>query len=216
MSQTPEGKPSRAALILPRLAKALADSLRLILLIVLVVGVAYLTGTWAARQELSALTGDLAAAQRDLELRVKALEAASAGQHPQVADADTLATLQASVAELERAWKEVLPDQPAVALTASLDLRTSLFKAQGEVLKVKIDLAEANFGKAGTGLAQVEGTLNGLLPTVTEPLAGELQALSVLAREARKGLQALNLGVPEAVDLLWQRLNAVLGSLGNR
>ncbi|MEW6308382.1 MAG: hypothetical protein AB1492_04990 [Bacillota bacterium] len=216
MSQIPEGKPSRAALILPSLAKALADSLRLILLIVLVVGVAYLTGTWAARQELSALTGDLAAAQRDLELRVKALEAASAGQHPQVADADTLATLQASVAELDRAWREVLPDQPAVALTASLDLRTSLFKAQGEVLKVKIDLAEANFGKAGTGLAHVEGTLKGLLPTVTEPMAGELQALSVLARDARKGIQALSPGVPEAVDLLWQRLNAVLGSLGNR
>lgn len=126
------------------------------------------------------------------------------------AERDSLkAELDARFKTFEDNWKAALGERSdkAAALAVRFDYRSLLFKAEAELLKAKVDLAEQNLGKARSELALAEASLSQAAGKAQEGEQAEINAMVDQIRQIRQDLVA---GLPTAADrleLLWHRLS---------
>lgn len=118
------------------------------------------------------------------------------------------------VAQLERSLREQIGaqgQQTAAAVAADLRLRGLIFKAHGQALKAKVDLAEGNRGLAKEEVALAVQTLRDAAAQAPERLRPDLEAAASLAEQARTALVLESGGARDQLNLLWQKVNALMG-----
>ena len=204
-----------------------------VLLLVLAAAVANAAILWNVRRGALVSDGEFARFQTAVDARLEALEGrvqkveqtlASAstgstsggGLTPSESQAlrDSLEALKKEttekMADLESNLKTALGDR--TALSGDLRLKSLLVKAQGEVLKTKVDVAEANRGKARSELTLAEGTLKEAARVTVGPDAEKIADLLKLLRDTRADLITESPTAPDNLELLWHRISGLIGS----
>lgn len=203
------------------------------LLLVLAAAVANAAILWNVKRAALVSGDEFARFQQTVAARLEALDdrvqkieqaqtpasagsASGGGLAPSEAQAlrDSLEALKketaGKMADLESNLKTALGDR--TALSVDLRLKSLMTKAQGEVLKAKVDLAEANRGKARSELTLAEGTLKEAARVTEGPDAEKIAGLLTLLREARADLITESATGPDNLELLWHRISSIIGS----
>lgn len=118
-------------------------------------------------------------------------------------------------ANLEKTLREQIGaqgQQTAAAVAADLKLRALIFRAHGQVLKAKVDLAEGNRGLAKEEVALAIQSLREVAAQAPERLRPELEAAAALAEQARQALVLEASTARDQLNLLWQKLSTLVGS----
>ncbi len=117
-------------------------------------------------------------------------------------------------AQLEKTLREQIGAQEretAAAVAADLKLRALLFRAHGQVLKAKLDVAEGNRGLAKEEIALAVQTLKEAAAQATDPLKARLDTAATQAEQARTALVLESSTARDQLSLLWQQISALLG-----
>lgn len=188
-------------------------------------------------QDQKAIRSELEARQKALEDKVAALEKAvldakllvpSGDGQISLADKlkeidglkESLTKLQVDTAEkmtsLEASLQATLGQknqETAAALSASLRLKSLLFKADSEILKAKVELSEGNRGRAKDELSLAETSLNAALKLAGDDVKPSIQGLLLLLQETRAALITEAPTGRDSLELLWHKTGELISNL---
>lgn len=188
-------------------------------------------------EEQRAIRSELEAKQKALEDKVAVLEKAvqdakllvpGAEGQQSLADKlkeidalkESLTLLQVDTAEkmtsLEASLQATMGEknqETAAALSASLRLKSFLFKANGEILKAKVELSEGNRGRAKDELNLAETSLSEALKLAGNDVKPSIQGLLFLLQETRAALITESPTGRDTLELLWHKTGELIANL---
>ena len=208
---------------------AIRNLLAALLVLAVVAGTSYVVAAWQIAQERAERRQDVDRLRAELLDRLEKVRSAGAaaaagqagvGTTEQPGTAGAAADFEAfrkatesRLTALEEAVRQGLgqKQQEEQQLALSLQVKTLLLKAKGEVLQVQLDLAQDNRGQARQELELAGKTMADVLAVAPSEARSALTEVIGLLDQARVDLL---LGAPTGADrvaLAWHRLGMLVG-----